>query len=285
MKHAKDMKTTRQQTLDTLVATPAAAAGANQATIANTMEPQAEHTEHTGSDWEKFSEKILSHMNNRFDKLDEDIRHVQLSQAELFTSVSAIQDQIKDQDDRIGKLEATVAALGQENATLRTRLEGHSRRNNIKIFGIPEGEENNNPTDFVQALIPKLLGENSFNNAVLIDRAHRAPRPRPTDGAKPRAIFARVHFFKEKELILRLRRSKELLYKGNKVLIYPDYTAEVMRQRREFNPVMATLRGLKVEFHLLFPAKLRILHQGNTEFFSKPGEAMTFINSSLRNQC
>ena len=293
----------RYQTLDTAVAIPAiftrasaaaaAAAAVNNAadtvnlTATINMEQDMKKSG-TETEWEKFSEKIIQQMNNRFDKLDVDIKTVQRSQAELSASLTGLQDQVNNHDERIDKLEAAVTMLGQENATLRAKLdglEGNSRRNNIKILGIPEGEENNNPTEFVQNLIPKLLGESSFENAVIIDRAHRSPRPRPPEGGKPRAIFARVHFFKEKELILRLRRSKDLLYKGNKVMIFPDYTADVLRQRREFNPVMAKLRDLKVEFQLFFPAKLRITHQGKSGIFSKPGEAMAFINSALGNLC
>ena len=122
-------------------------------------------------------------------------------------------------------------------------------------------------------MILKLFSNDGFQSPVVIDRAHRTLRPPPTVGAKPRAIIVRVHFYREKELILRLQRERQLEYKGNKLLIFPDYTPEVMRQRREYTEVLRMLRELRVEHNLLFPG----------EVFSTPSEAMTFMNTDLKN--
>lgn len=149
-----------------------------------------------------------------------------------------------------------VSGLKEDNNALKLKvddLEGRSRRNNIKIIGLHEHEEGGNPTEFVEALIPKLLGNGSFRSPVVIDRPHRTLRPPPTAGANPRTIIARVHFYRDKELILRLRRERQLEYKGHKVLIFPDYTPEVMRQWREYTESLRMLPELKVEHSLLFP--------------------------------
>uniref|UniRef100_A0A8C9YHW0 L1 transposable element RRM domain-containing protein n=1 Tax=Sander lucioperca TaxID=283035 RepID=A0A8C9YHW0_SANLU len=205
---------------------------------------------------------------------------------ELLEKVESVEEQVLDHENRMTCLEKTVASLKDENDALKLKvddLEGRSRRNNIKIIGIPEQEEGGKPTEFVEALIPKLFSDDGFQSPVVIDRAHRTLRPPPTVGAKPRAIIARVHFYREKELILRLRRERQLEYKGNKVLIFPDYTPEVMRQRREYTEVLRMLRELKVEHSLLFPARLRIKHKDRFKVFSTPSEAMTFMNTDLKN--
>ncbi|KAM9336985.1 uncharacterized protein ABDE67_020023 [Symphorus nematophorus] len=227
--------------------------------------------------WEKVSDKILKHINDRFDKLDQTLQDVQRSQKELLEKVESVEEQVLDQENRLSGLEKAVSDLKKENSALKLKvddLEGRSRRNNIKIIGIPEQEEGGKPTEFVEALIPKLLGEDNFQSSVVIDRAHRTLRPPPPEGARPRAIIARVHFYREKELILRLRRARELVYKGNKVLIFPDYTPEVMRQRREYSEALRALRELKVEHSLLFPARLRIKHKGQFKVFTTPDVAV-----------
>ncbi|CAM4609735.1 unnamed protein product [Leuciscus chuanchicus] len=122
-------------------------------------------------------------------------------------------------------------------------LEGRSRRNNIRIVGIPEGAEKGRPTEFVAELIKQLFED--FSDPPVIDRAHRVPQPKPPEGAKSRAIIARIHYFQDKERILRLRQGRQLEYQGRKVLFFPDYTAEVMEQRRSFGEVMQMLRELK----------------------------------------
>lgn len=236
--------------------------------------------------WEKVSDKILRHMNGRFDKLEQTLQVVQSSQRELLEKVETVEERVLDHETRITSLEETVSGLRDENSALKLKvddLEGRSRRNNIKIIGIPEQEEGGKPTEFIEALIPNLFGSDSFPSPVVIDRAHRTLRPPPTAGDKPRAIIARVHFYREKELILRLRRDRQLQYKGNKVLIFPDYTPDVMRQRREYTEAQRMLRELKVQHSLLFPARLRIKHGERVKIFNTPSEAMTFINTDLKN--
>lgn len=237
--------------------------------------------------WEKVSDKMLALINGRFDKLEQKLQEVKDSQDELLEKVESVEEQMLDHESRITRLESTVSSLKEENGSLKLKvddLEGRSRRNNIKIIGIPEKEEEGRPTEFVEALLPKLLGEENFQSPVVIDRAHRILGRQPAAGAKPRAIIARVHFYREKERILRIRRERQLEYKGNKVLIFPDYTTEVMRQRREYTEVLQKLRELKMDHSLLFPARLRIKHQDRFRVFSTPGEAMTFINTDLKNQ-
>lgn len=111
--------------------------------------------------WEKVSDKILKHINSRFDKLEKTLQAVQNSQTEMLEKVESIEKQVLEQDNRISCLEKAFSSLKDENNTLKLKvddLEGRSRRNNIKIIGIPEQEEAGKPTEFVEALIPKLLG-------------------------------------------------------------------------------------------------------------------------------
>lgn len=181
----------------------------------------------------------------------------------------------------------TLTDLQKTNKALRVKvndLEGRSQCNNIKIIGIPEGEEKGRPTEFVAALISKILGETHFQGPLVIDRVHCALKPRPSDGERPRIIIAQVHFFQEKELILQLRRDRTLEYNGHKVYIFLDYTAEVMEQRRAFSDVMRELRELKVTHSLRFPVRLRVQHNGQFKTFTDPAEAVKFVETRLRQE-
>ncbi|KAK5852468.1 hypothetical protein PBY51_023934 [Eleginops maclovinus] len=170
-------------------------------------------TEQMPLTWEKIADKILEKMNDRFDKLEQTLQIVQSSQKELMEKVESVEEGILDHESCITCLEKTVSGLKDDHNALKLKvddLEGRSRRNNIKIIGIPENEGGGKPTEFVEALILKLFGEGSFRSPVVIDRAHRVLRPPPTAGANPRAIIARIHFYREKELILGLRRDRQL---------------------------------------------------------------------------
>lgn len=68
-----------------------------------------------------------------------------------------------DYDARLIELEATVGMLTKKAARLENKcedLEGRSRRNNIRVVGVPEGVEGPRPTDFIAQLLQDLLGLN-----------------------------------------------------------------------------------------------------------------------------
>lgn len=60
-------------------------------------------------------------------------------------------------------------------------LAGRNAQHIIKLVGIPEGEEEGRPTEFVSKLIPKLFGEDIFPQPVKVDRAHRWLQPPAPD--------------------------------------------------------------------------------------------------------
>lgn len=149
-------------------------------------------------------------------------------------------------------------------------------------MGIPEGEEKGRPTEFIAGLIPKLFGASNFTQPVTVDRAHRIPVPKRTDVNKPRSIIARIHFYQEKELILWLSQQQQVNYNGNRVYVYPDYTAEVMAQRRGFREVTQALREREVKYTLRFPAKLHVYHNEQVKVFTSPGDVQSFIEQEFK---
>uniref|UniRef100_A0A3Q4HZB5 L1 transposable element RRM domain-containing protein n=1 Tax=Neolamprologus brichardi TaxID=32507 RepID=A0A3Q4HZB5_NEOBR len=205
--------------------------------------------------WEKISNKILRHINKRFDNLEHTLHAVQKSQRELLEKGKSMEEQALDQENRLSRLEKVVSNLESRNKALT--LKGPR------------------PAEFTQDLIPKLLGEDHLKSPVIVDRAHRSPRSPPAAGAAPRPIIARIHFYRDKELILRLQRDRALEYQGHKVLIFP----EVRQQRREFSEVFKILREKKME--LRYPAKLLVKYNGHLKVFSTLGEVSVFINSEL----
>lgn len=69
-----------------------------------------------------------------------------------------------------------------------TDLEGRSRRNNIRIYGIPEGAEGTSAVTFIENFIKTELG-NDLGCGLGIERTHRAMAPKPPPSAPPRSSF------------------------------------------------------------------------------------------------
>lgn len=236
----------------------------------------------------EMSESILRGVNARFDAFELNFQKLVTSQSELQARVANQELAITDFEARITVLETKYSELSKQNNQLRAKvldLEARSRRHNIKIVGIQEDEEDGKPTEFVSRLIPQLLGEEHFPHPVKVDRAHRSLQPKPAAGERPRTILARIHHFQVKELILRRGRMQPLEYKGKRVLIFPDYTAEVMTQRNAFRDVMQALRKKGIKFTLRYPARLQIHQHGERPptVFDDPEKAARFVEKCGEN--
>ncbi|KAI9999385.1 hypothetical protein NQD34_018262 [Periophthalmus magnuspinnatus] len=138
----------------------------------------------------------------------------------LASKLDGVEASIKDHGDRIRSLEENANSfeqrltyvedkcvlLQQDNHWLREKvadLEGRSRRQNIRIVGLPENIEGPRPTAFFSQLLTEVFGDSVLPTPPEIDRAHR------TSGAKPRPVILRLHRFQVKDLIIRESRGRK----------------------------------------------------------------------------
>ncbi len=141
-----------------------------------------------------------------------------------------------------------------------TDLEARSRRNNIGIYGIPEGAEENNIQQFVANIIKQEL--QPLNGAELgIQRCHRALGPKPPKEAQPRSVVVYFQEFKTKELVLHSAWKKREIYYGDRRIYFDhDYPAKTLAKRKEYAQIRKLLREKGIRFQTPPPAKLRVFH-------------------------
>lgn len=89
-------------------------------------------------------------------------------------------------------------------------IEDRSRRNNVKFRGIPENVKPADLTEFLQQLMQKTLPDLTAND-VIIDRAHRLPKPAHIPENVPRDVIARIHFYHIKDRLMRFSRQNAAL--------------------------------------------------------------------------
>ncbi|XP_072358813.1 uncharacterized protein [Scyliorhinus torazame] len=114
------------------------------------------------------------------------------------TEVASAVAEVREQGEALKEVEETLlqhgdqlASMGKEmrkvmdtNKDLRGKmedLENRSRRQNLRIVGLPEGVEGPKPTEYFAAMPAKLLGEGEDPSRYELDRAHRSWRPVPKD--------------------------------------------------------------------------------------------------------
>ncbi|XP_059814483.1 uncharacterized protein LOC132386212 isoform X2 [Hypanus sabinus] len=89
-----------------------------------------------------------------------------------------------------------------------TDLENRSRRQNLRIIGFPENVESGDLTEFFSNLLWEVFGADVLKAKATIDHAHRVSRF-SISRDKPRAVIVRLHYPREKELLIRLARQKD----------------------------------------------------------------------------
>ena len=203
---------------------------------------------------------------------------------ELCSTMISLQTTMTVHANKITALETSHIAA--DNAKLKATVddqENHSRRQNIRVIGLPEGEEGANPIAFIGSFLKEIMGEKTFANTPVIDSAHRTSAAKPLPGEPPRAMLVRLHYYQTKELILRTSRERgQLSYKGKRIHIFPDYSATLARRRAEFKDVKAQLYQAGVKFGLIHPAKLRITFQGSAHTFDTPDAALQFFRTTIQ---
>lgn len=99
---------------------------------------------------------------------------------------------MNESDKRLDRVETTQTLLAKENDALKEKvafLENYTRRQNIRIVGIPENVEGSRPSEFVTKLLMDVLGEDSFEKPPSVDGAHRILASKLADGVKKSGAF------------------------------------------------------------------------------------------------
>ena len=122
----------------------------------------------------------------------------------------------------------------RKNERLRN-LQDILKRSNIRIVGVPEGEEEEQK---IENLFEQIMKENLPSLAKEIDfqkvqEAQRVPKKLDSRKNTPRQIIITLAKMKQKERILEAAREKETVtYKGLPIRLSADFSEETLQARR-----------------------------------------------------
>lgn len=237
---------------------------------------------------EEHRATISTEFKMAFASLEEKLTQTQATVKDHGQRIISVESNANLLEQRIHSLEEKCVVLTDSNAKLAAKaadLEGRSRRNNIRIIGLPESIEGPRPTAFFSDLLFELFGRQVLQSPPELDRAHRALSAKPPPGGKPRAVIIRFHRYQARELVVREARKQrgKLQYQGRQILIFEDYTPEVLEQRTRYREAMSSLYKLGLKPALLYPARLMItLKDGARKGLSSPEEASNFAATYQR---
>lgn len=228
---------------------------------------------------------LSADFNTAVSTLEVKLDQIQTAVTDHASKIALLETHGNAQDERVQALEMTCAILTESNAKLLAKvvdLESRSRRNNIRIIGLPESIEGPRPSIFFSELLAEVFGDGVLESPPECDRAHRSLSDKPKPGQRPGPVIIRLHKFQQKEKIIREARARrgKLHYRGTPISIYEDYAPEVMEQRSKYREVLSELYNLGLKPALLFPARLTIVTKdGERRRFASVTEAKAYIAS------
>ncbi|RXN23943.1 LINE-1 type transposase domain-containing 1 [Labeo rohita] len=228
---------------------------------------------------------MLTHLDSKVDPIQTKLSSIQMSLDTLGEHVVSLEQRIGANEDNLQDLSTRINDLTKDNAYLMDKvqdLENCGRASNLRFVGIPESSEGRDVLGFMAQLLLQLFGRENFPESPAIERAHRTPLFRNNDRAGSRPILIKLSNFQDKIKILRLaREKKELVFKGTRIDIYPDFSAEPLKRRRTFDKVKRRLRELNLKYSLRYPCTLSVIVDGKPQLYTCYKTAETAFMSSM----
>lgn len=200
-----------------------------------------------------------------------EITSVNQKLAEAETRIGRVEDRVQNVEQLMSKM---IKVINQQENKLLDQ-EGRSRRENIRLYNVPEGSEGTSMVTFVEKLLRDTL-EILPNTDLGIERAHRALAPKPSGdgGGKPRSIIIKFHRYRIKEEILhKAWAKKKVLLNERPIYFDQDYPPPILQKRKEYSEAKRILKQKQIRFQTPFPAKLRVFYDDGMRLYQSAGEA------------
>ena len=130
----------------------------------------------------------------------------------------------------------------------------------MRIVGLKDGVEGREPVAFFEKWIPEVLGIQG--DRIRIERAHRTGPPLRLGGMEAsRAVLVRLHNYTDKQRIMNEARNKGgIKVEGQEVSFFQDFSAEVVRRRKESAGARRRLREAGIRYSFIYPAVIKIFN-------------------------
>ena len=190
-----------------------------------------------------------------FNGLREDIKEVKKDVVELQKSLEFSLKDVAEIEEKLSLVTKTVDknCTSFEKQTMEVMrvenkveyIENQSRRNNIKLIGLNESDDEVSWDDTEKIVVECFKNKLDFQETVEIERAHRIGVKRPPgatreDGSSygPRPVVAKLKSWKQKEAFLKAARIK----KPDGIYFHPDLAEKTLERRKSKIPDLIQAR-------------------------------------------
>lgn len=236
---------------------------------------------------EEITGNITSVVNQKVDSLAELLKGQSAELKDLTQRATDAEFRIATQEEGLDQASARIQTLEKHVLTMAERiddLENKGRRKNVRVLGLKEGIESDmGAPKFLEEWLPEFLQIKTKHGRIKVERAHRTLTPPPGPAQRPRPMLIRFHNYSDQQRVLAAARrmgteEQPLTYKGSRIMFFQDFSAETTCKRKRFDAVKQHLREAHVQYSLLYPARLKIIYNGNATVFDSPEKAEEFVN-------
>ena len=194
---------------------------------------------------------------------------------ETGTQINGV-DQKEERNIQPEKNEETRIRKNEER--LRN-LQDISKRSNIQIIGVPEGEEEEQKIEnlfeqIMKETFPSLAKEIEFQE---VWEAQRVPKKLDSRRNTPRHIIVTLPRITQESILEAAREKDTVTYKGLPIRLSDDLSKETFQARRGWIEVFQVMKGKDLHPRLLYPAKLSFRMEGQIKSFSDKVKLKEFI--------
>ncbi|KAJ1139453.1 hypothetical protein NDU88_005825 [Pleurodeles waltl] len=224
-------------------------------------------------------EKILQEItavSRRIEGMDASLSSVTLETKSMRSDIAGFQTRVTGLEHRMGSLETQMTTYRDRDQDLLylrsklTDLEDRSRRDNIRLLGIPEHEEGTDMQAFLGSVLPKLTSLD-FDPPLEFQRAHRVGPKRSDTSLRPRPIIACLLRHNHARQILQTARKQGPFRIGqHDIRITADYSKDTNERRKAFLALRPRLRQMGMKFGLFDPARMWVTNNSISKDFYKP---------------
>ncbi|KAJ1117917.1 hypothetical protein NDU88_006113 [Pleurodeles waltl] len=180
-------------------------------------------------------ERAHTSLEAKIDKVASDLVLLHADHRKLADKTGTIEARVDELTPVASRLESTVGDTLTRVAELERRVEdaeGRTRRNNIRVVGLPEGAEGRDAVAYSESWLRVLVPAGTLTPFFSVERAHRIPtRPRPP-GSVPRPFIICLLHYADRDIILKTVRSSPPPRVGNaQIMRFPNYTLAVQKDR------------------------------------------------------
>lgn len=194
--------------------------------------------------------------------------------------LTTVEHRVSNAEDRSIRHERALGYLLRREARLTAKqddMENRLRRNNIRVYGIPEEAEGKEMVPFMVEFFRTTLTLKD-DVEIKLERAHRAIAPKPKTKASTRSIIVRFLDFSVKQAVLQQAwKQRDITFQGQKVYFDQDYSPDVQRKRKQVREVIKRLREKNIKAQSAYPAQLKVFLDTGVKVFPSLLEAQSFL--------